>query len=143
MARKLSEKTKQLKKERWYYWKASQLRSNWRSRCKKVKGDIDSVPTRQQIEDWLNLTPLKCYLTGKEVIKSKMEVDHKRPISNGGSYGFNNLGITSKRLNSAKGNMSEKEFKGLLKLISKWEDKGDQLLNRLIAANNVFRRRRK
>lgn len=143
MGKRVSKRTKDLKKNRWHFWKASQLRANWRSRCKKIDGDLESVPTRQEIEDWLHITPLICYLTGEDVIKSRMEVDHKNPISTGGSYLFSNLGITSKRLNSAKGNMSEKEFKGLLKLIFKWEDKGKQLLNRLIAANNVFRGRRR
>ena len=71
-----------------------------------------------------------------------MEADHKDPVSRGGSYRLKNIGITSKRLNGIKGSMSVKEMKALLKLVSKWEDKGDSLFSSLLASNKIFRKRR-
>ena len=132
-----------LKRDRWSFYKASQYRSSWRERCKKSGGDLESVPTRAEIQDWLEaLEPYKCYITNAFLNKRTMEADHKDPVSRGGSYRLKNIGITSKRLNGIKGSMSVKEMKALLKLVSKWEDKGDSLFSRLLASNNIFRRRR-
>lgn len=131
-----------LKKEKWTQWKASRLRSSWRSRAKKLKLDPDTVPTRQEIQDWLeSCKPFECYLTGSTLKQSDIEVDHREVTSKGGSFGLDNVGLTSKFYNSAKGDMSEKEFRQLLKLINKWSDKGQSVLKRLRSSNNIFRRR--
>lgn len=144
MARKVSNKTKELKRTRWTYWKASQLRANWRSRCKKVKGDLDTVPTRVEIQDWLErIVPYSCYITGERLIKSKMEADHILPISRGGTFELKNIGITSKRFNSLKGAMTVKEFKQLLEVVKGWEDKGESLFKRLMLSNNIYRGRKR
>ena len=144
MARKKRNlKLEKLKRERWTFYKATQYRSSWRARCKKVKGDLDEVPTRATIQEWLDITiPYKCYLTKDFLNKRTMEADHMEPVSRGGSFTLKNIGMTSKRLNGVKGNMNVKEFKALLKLVSKWEDGGDSLFARLLAANNIYRRRR-
>jgi len=71
-----------------------------------------------------------------------MEVDHRIPISRKGSWAFNNLGITSRFHNNVKGQLTEQEFRQLLKLISKWEDKGEHLLKRLASSSIIFKKRR-
>lgn len=133
-----------MKRERWNFYKATQYRSSWRSRAKKYKGNVEEVPTRQVIEDWLDsLEPFKCYITLSSLSKKDIEADHIQPIARGGSYSLDNIGLTSKRLNGIKGSMTLSEIKGLLELTESWEDRGDHLFSRLLASNNIFRRRRK
>ena len=133
---------KNLKKYKWTQWKASRLRSDWRTRAKKLELDPDKVPSRVEIQCWLEENmPFKCYLTDEPVIKSVVEMDHKVATSRGGSFDLHNVGITCKQLNAAKGGINEDEFRQLLKLISKWTDHGELLLRRLRASNNMFRRR--
>lgn len=103
--------------------------------------DPDKVPSRIEIQEWLETQiPFKCYLTKEPLTKARIELDHKEATSRGGTFGLLNVGVTSRHMNAAKGGMHEKEFRGLLKLISKWEDGGHTLLMRLRASNNVFRR---
>ena len=133
-----------LKKANWTQWKASRLRSAWRARAKKIGISPDTIPTREEIQEWIEaLIPFKCYITGVPLTKSEIEVDHKEATSRGGGFGLDNVGLTSKYYNSAKGDMSEKEFKQLLKLIDTWKDKGKSVLKRLRTSNNIFRRRRR
>ena len=135
-------KIEKLKRERWSFYKASNYRNSWRARCKKVNGPLEEVPTRPEIQQWIEgQEPYKCYISGDSLNKNTMEADHKDPLSRGGSFKLKNIGITSKRLNRLKGNMKLKEFKQLLKLTSKWEDKGESLFSRLLQSNNVYRRR--
>jgi hypothetical protein len=132
-----------LKKSNWHQWKASRLRSSWRARAKKLKVNLDDVPTREEIQDWLiSKEPFKCYLTDISLNKGDIELDHKEVTSKGGSFKLFNIGITSKFYNSAKGDMAEKEFLSLLKLIKTWPDKGQSLLKRLRSSNNMFRRKK-
>lgn len=123
------------------FWKSHQLRSNWRARSKQYEGST-ALPTAKEIRDWLlNQQPWKCHYTGEEISFETLGLDHKVPISRGGTYDLSNLVITSKKINGAKGGMTDKEFRQLLKLISKWEDKGQAILSRLKAAGHIFSRR--
>jgi 5-methylcytosine-specific restriction endonuclease McrA len=133
-----------LKTRNWYQWKASCLRSSWRGRAKKLGFNLDEVPTRQEIEDFLNSFNgnFTCYLTGTKVMRSSIELDHKVPTSRNGTFRIDNVGITSKYFNSVKGSLSDEEFIGLFTLVNSWEDKGVGLFKRLSMANNMFRRRR-
>lgn len=145
MARKKTNPViKKLKKERWSFWKASQYRSSWRDRCKKSKGDVEDVPTRQEIQDWLEAqVPYKCYLTQDTLDKNTLQADHMEPLSRGGSFRLDNIGLTSKRFNQVKGEMSVPEFLQLLEITKRWEDKGDSLFRRLMAGTFIYKRRRK
>ena len=103
----------------------------------------NDVPTRVEIQDWLESQlplPFKCYLTGDDIIKSLIEADHKQPVSREGTFKLENIGLTSKQLNAAKGNMTEKEFRQLLSFIGKWEDEGKGVLARLRTSNLMYRR---
>jgi len=131
------------KKEQWYFDKAKQYRDSWRKRCKKIEGNLDEVPTREVIEKWLEQqTPFKCYITGDNLNARSMEADHITPINRKGSFTLTNIGLTSKRWNQIKGDMTYEELKELINLVSKWEDGGERLYRRLLAANNVYRRHR-
>ena len=131
-----------LKKKDWMQWKASQLRASWRSRAKKNQIASIGVPNRQEIQDWLKSKyPFKCYLTGESLTKTQIELDHKIPVSRGGTFYLNNVGITSKKNNSAKGDLTEEEYQGLLMAMVRWEDQGERLLSRLRRSNNIYRRK--
>lgn len=131
-----------LKKTNWANWKATQARSGWRTRAKKFGLNLDDVPTRAEIQEWLeSQIPVKCYISGSFISNEVVELDHKTPLSRGGSLKLNNCGVTSRYYNNVKGQMTEKEFRSLLKTVSKWEDKGDALFKRLMASNHIYRKR--
>lgn len=133
-----------MKKTNWSQWKASQVRSSWRERAKKFGLNLDEVPSRPEIQEWLEKAhPLKCYFTGGFISQEVVELDHKEPLSRGGSLTLKNVGITSRWYNNIKGQMTEKEFRQLLKLVSKWDDKGDTLFRRLSASNNMYSRKKR
>lgn len=105
---------------------------------------MDDVPTRVEIQEWLEAQmPLKCYFTGNFISNEVVELDHKTPLVRGGQLHLKNVGVTSRWYNNIKGQMTEKEFRQLLKCVSKFEDKGDALFRRLSASNNIYSRRRK
>lgn len=145
MARKKANaKLTKLKRERWSFWKASQYRSSWRGRCKKLGGNLDDVPSRQDIEDWLDSgIPYRCYITDEFLDKKTLQADHRDPISRGGSFKLENVGLTSKRLNQIKGEMTVPELKQLMNLVKGWDDKGDSLFRRLLAGTHIYNRRRR
>lgn len=132
-----------LKKTNWCQYKASQVRSSWRERAKKYGLNLDEVPSRPEIQKWLEDShPLKCYFTGGFISQEVVELDHKQPLVRNGSLKLTNVGVTSRYYNNIKGQMSEKEFRQLLKVVSKWEDKGDALFKRLSASNHIYRRKK-
>lgn len=69
-------------------------------------------------------------------------LDHKLPISRGGSHALYNLAICCKRCNMAKGAMNDEEYLALLYLLRTFYDGGESVLRRLVSSGNMFRRRR-
>ena len=131
------------KRENFYFWKASQARSSWRTRAKKYGLPLEDVPTRLEIQQWLeDQSPLKCYISGSFISNDVIELDHKTPLVRKGSLRLDNVGVTSRYYNNIKGQMTEKEFRSLLKCVSSWEDKGQELFKRLMASNKIYGRRR-
>ena len=64
-------------------------------------------------------------------------VDHKQPVSRGGSCDLGNLEIVSARANSIKGNLARDEFCELLDLTRKWpKEAHSDIMGRLRAATN-------
>ena len=130
--------------------KSQTFRTNCLARAKKLNIQVSLVPMPQQFAEWLTSQPitikrkrlyLTCYLTGALVPLAKIEMDHKTPISRGGSFQVYNLGVTDSRLNCCKGNRSEQEFRQLLDVISEWEEKSSKsLLADLYAGSSRFRK---
>jgi len=125
--------------------KAQTFRSNCLGRAKKFNLPTDNIPMPRDFAEWLTLQPLiikrkrvylTCYLTGELVALGKIEIDHREPISRGGSFQCLNLGITSARINQAKGNRTESEFKALLELLATFEDGGKSILADLRAGQS-------
>tara|TARA_R100000008_G_C3581383_1_gene168758 strand:+ start:1245 stop:1847 length:603 start_codon:yes stop_codon:yes gene_type:complete len=76
-----------------------------RNRCKRnfgVKDFLEKVGENPE-----------CYLTGRPVDlsnKAEYQLDHIHPVSKGGSNELDNLGVTCKEANMAKGDMTTGEF---------------------------------
>ena len=114
-----------LKQANWANYKATQARSSWRTRAKKYGLNLDDVPTRAEIQEWLEKQiPVSCYIAGSFISPEVVELDHKIPLVRKGSLGLHNVGITSRYYNNIKGQMTEVEFRALLKCVKKWEDGG-------------------
>ena len=112
-------------------WKSRDIRKKLVSRC-NTKQEKSKVPNKKDIRNWLeNKLPLTCFYSGEYVDIFEFEIDHKNPVSRGGSNNLQNLAISTSSMNRAKGEMNEKEFFQLLETISVWEDQGKSLLSRL------------
>lgn len=119
-------------------YKSHQLRSNWKQRAKKYGLDVSFKSS--EIKAWLeSKRPFKCYYTGEPIGDNDIGIDHKTPISRGGTFDFDNLVVTSKYVNGAKGEMTDEEFWELLNVIVKWKDKGKSLLMRLRVSGSMYK----
>jgi 5-methylcytosine-specific restriction endonuclease McrA len=101
-----SEHTQELdkaRKLRYYYRKYSALRSI------RIEG-ADAI----SFEDWKKLYSAEtCYYCGKAISGRNKTVDHKTPISRGGTNKLDNLCMCCQSCNSKKNNKTEAEFKGV------------------------------
>ncbi len=120
----------QLKKEKPVLAKARYLRSSLLRRSNDP-GIRQTTPTIPELENWLTRDEYICYYSGELLSFDTITIDHKTPVSRGGSNLLENLCIASHHMNTAKGNLTAQEFIDLLLLIQKWEDKGAGLLRRL------------
>ena len=125
--------------DQWIKRRASQARASWLRRAKKLEIDIKDIPTKEEIMEILKY-PIICYLSNSPISKDTVELDHKIPTSRGGLFKLSNVGITSRYYNQVKGDLTEKEFRSLLKTVSKWEDKGKSLFTRLLSSGNRFKK---
>lgn len=124
-------KTKRAKKPRDILkLKATALRYSLLRRGKK-HGVEDTTPTRDELWEWLKKQELFCHYSYVAVSIKELNIDHKIPLHRRGNNSLANLCITSRKMNTAKGSMTDGEFKELLSFISLWEDKGEYLLRRL------------
>lgn len=126
--------------------KARKIRQALLSRANKLKRPElkHEAPTAAEVEAWIKKWQEKdgkCYYFKTNISLDKAHIDHKIPLARGGSNKLKNLAICHPRANGTKGTMTDKEYKSLLKCIMKWQDKGQDLLARLVRANTVFRRK--
>ena len=120
-----------IKKEQPLLYKARLIRSSLLRRVKDAEIK-KQTPTVDEILKWLEINyPFYCYYSYVALNIDKIVVDHKVPIARGGTNILNNLCICSHHMNTAKGTMTDLEFKQLLCVIEKWEDKGEKILKRL------------
>ena len=125
--------------------KAANFRNNCLYRADKYGIDRANVPMPKEIEAWLltyeakietsrKRLYLRCEYTGELIKLSDIQIDHRTPISRGGSFGIENLAITSGKTNQHKGELLDSEFSQLLTLLNQFEP---------IAKNNVLSRLRR
>ena len=75
-----------------------------------------------------------CGYCGKRLTSANFSLDHQKPVSRGGSSGLDNIEVTCKSCNTAKGEMTGVEFSRLLALLSEFESVvGADVLGRLKA----------
>ena len=102
--------------------KCFKRRANYNNRH-RVK--VKTPYTCQDVVEKLGSRP-RCYLTGKIINLNKPDsynLDHIVPVSKGGTNELDNLQITCVEANSAKGNLTLKEFQSLCKRVIKWSKK--------------------
>lgn len=125
--------------------KSSNFRNNCLSRADKLGIDRVCVPMPKEIESWLltyeskieisrKRLCLRCEYTGELIKLVDIQIDHRIPISRSGSFGIENLAITSGKSNQHKGELLDSEFSQLLTLLNQFEP---------IAKNNVLSRLRR
>lgn len=108
-------------------WKTFRIKIKTFKRRNQVRNKVKVVDnyTCEDVVNKLGASP-RCYLTGK-VINLKdprsYSLDHVIPVSQGGTNELKNLEITSARANSAKADMTLKEFYKLCEEVLKWRDK--------------------
>lgn len=88
----------------------------------KERGSGDYDLTLLQVKTLIVETP-NCYLCGFEIDytdPSSFNFDHKLPVSRGGLNTLENLGITCKSCNYAKGDLLPEEFIEMCERISKF-----------------------
>lgn len=114
-------------------WKATQIRNNLLRRKPQFNFiTTENTASKAEIIDWLeSIQPYKDYYTGEPLDLFESQVDHKIPLSRGGTNDISNLCLCSQKINAAKGKMTDEEFIALLECISQWEDNGDYVLARL------------
>lgn len=62
----------------------------------------------------------RCALTGKVLTPQTARLDHKHPVSQGGSHDINNLHWVLETVNTAKGTMSLDQFVGMCIDVARW-----------------------
>jgi 5-methylcytosine-specific restriction endonuclease McrA len=112
---------------------ASQWRSSSKARAAKLGIEL-TLPSIDCVHQHLLAVPKVCDYCGvrfSRLKKTRMNMDHRFPISRGGSAEVANLALCCRACNAAKGPLSEQEFRELLAVIGTWEDAGNSLLVRL------------
>jgi 5-methylcytosine-specific restriction endonuclease McrA len=71
------------------------------------------------------------------------QVDHRTPIARGGRHQLDNLAVSCAPCNSAKGKLTEAEFRQLLALVRTWHPAAaEDLLRRLRQGGRAYGRGR-
>lgn len=76
--------------------------------------------TSQELMQLLQQQAYRCALTGKLLTPQTARLDHKCPVSQGGSHDVNNLHWVLETVNTAKGTMKLDEFVGMCIDVAKW-----------------------
>lgn len=77
--------------------------------------------TATELQEILSQQGFKCALSGRKLEPATASIDHKIPVSKGGTDEASNLQWVDKRVNRMKGNMSDDEFIELCKEIATWK----------------------
>ena len=83
--------------------------------ARAAKQFINMPFTLAEFRDWLLMKfgpngEARCEYSGEMILVENFTVDHRRPISRGGSFDLDNLALCSEKHNLRKGNMSKVEY---------------------------------
>lgn len=86
------------------------------------------MPERRKFSDYEKKTVYaqgngKCGICGKSLKFSDMTIDHKIPLSKGGTNEFSNLQPACRMCNMIKGDLSALEFEGKLREVLRFSKK--------------------
>ncbi len=127
--------------------RARTYRANWRNRIRKtLKKDPDlleirllELPSIDDVEEFLHNEDLtRDYITGQRIPASTMELDHKNPISRGGSLELENIGPLTKRNNKMKGELTDNEYSSLVQLMNSWTEIGKKVLEKRLNQSTLI-----
>ena len=79
----------------------------------------DDFPDAVDLRRLLQMQDYKCALTGVRLEPENPELDHKTPLSRGGSNAIGNLQWIQKEVNRAKGTMDNEEFIAMCQKVSR------------------------
>ena len=80
----------------------------------------DGKATAESLLGLIKSQEYRCQLSGVLLEPSTATLDHKIPISSGGSDSIENLQWVSTEVNKAKGSMSQEEFMTMCKRVASW-----------------------
>lgn len=96
---------------------------------------------RRQILHVITETNRICWYCGEEMDMAEISLDHRAPVSRGGSHNRDNLVLCHKGCNLAKGDLMGHEFQSLLDLLYELGDEArNSVLKRLKMAGHLYRR---
>ena len=85
----------------------------------KLHSEVDAVALKHLIE----MQGYKCALTGVKLTPKTAELDHKTPLSEGGTNDLDNLQWVERSVNRAKGTLTNEEFIEVCKRVSSYQEK--------------------
>ena len=124
------ESTYRSKYQDWFQWRGEGLRGKFLKVGREYPWAANP-PTRPEIIEWLRGLTMVCVYCQTTLTPKNFSVDHRQPVSRGGTSAFSNLFPTCKRCNDVKGTLTEAEFRALQALVATWEDGGKSLYRRL------------
>lgn len=124
------ESTYRSKYQDWYQWRGETLRGRFLALARLYPWAANP-PTRPELIEWLRGLTMACYYCDEGLTPKNFSVDHRQPVSRGGTSAFNNLAPVCKRCNDVKGSMTEQEYLDLRRMVATWEDGGKAIFRRL------------
>ena len=82
--------------------------------------NIDKKASAEALVKLIEAQEYRCQLSGVLLKPSTASLDHKVPVSSGGSDELENLQWVSTEVNRAKGSMSQESFIAMCKRVASW-----------------------
>lgn len=139
--RKVSTDYRAARHQDWEGYYANTLRSYFLRLAKKYP-TAANPPTRPYLEAWLRGLggACTCPYCQNPLTPKTFAVDHRQPVSRGGSSALDNLIPCCKRCNETKGELSEAEFTALHALAATWEEPARRILFRRLRGSFIIPR---
>jgi len=104
------------------------LARRWRDSSKRRMAEAGvpvELPSIDTVEGYLRNQSLVCAYCGArlalEVKSRRPEMDHRQPVSRGGTAATSNLALACHSCNASKGPLTSVEFQSLLTLLDTWD----------------------
>lgn len=116
--------------------------SGMKARAKKVFMEVPF--TLAEFRAWLGTKfnsagAARCEYSGEWILVENFSVDHRQPLSRGGSFAMENLAVCSEKQNLRKGNMTKEEYAELTKHVSRYAPEVQAAIWRKLECGDVQR----